>query len=225
MPLTTLGPLAAALSAQLPKSNPPPPLPAGPFFERLLFEQPFGLATGFALAAVVAFVALNRNGKARTAVLAAGACAALALGSHLLSTMVVTPREQIAAATRALVDATAKADIGALDPMLAPDVRFSSRLSLPGMSIPPSGFDKPTLLTAVSRLFGQAYPLKDHSVKEVQSSIDGPNSGRTQVKVWVQIEGIPNTSWWLVRWRMDADGQWRATTIEPLDIPMFGSPS
>jgi hypothetical protein len=218
-----IAPMPVVLLAQLPQVNPPPPLPPGPFLERVLFEQPFGLVTGLALAAVVAFVILNRRGQARAGLISGATLALLAAGAYLLSAIVETPREQIARAARSLVDATAAADTRAIAPMLAPDARLVSRFRIPGEPIGEAGLDKEGIIAAVEHALGRSHPLKDHSVKEVQSQIDGPASGRTQVKVWVQLEmGVPNTSWWLIRWRRDGE-QWRATSIEPLEIPFLGA--
>ncbi|MFN0132083.1 MAG: hypothetical protein ACKVW3_06075 [Phycisphaerales bacterium] len=196
------------------------PLPSAPAFERFVLIQPWPLVGVLALAGLaVAFAVRSRWRVALAGLL--GALAGMVLAAGM---MVTTDREKIAAATRALVDATARADIGALAPMLAADVRFVSELALPGVPGVGIGLDRDQLLKQVADKLGREWTLKEHSVLEVQSTLDGPSAGRTQVRVRVVPEatGFPNASWWRIDWRREGDGTWRVIGIRPLHVPMVG---
>lgn len=211
--------LSASLPGQLPVSHPPPPLPSPPFLERMLFEQPFGLVAGFILLSVVLLYVLRRSGHARQGYQAAFLAVLLAVATWLTADKVHTPREQMASATASLVDATATVDEASLRRLLSETLRFYSRYSSPGPAIPRDGTDRETLIVVIRKYLKDLYSIKEHSAQEIQAVEDGPGMGRTQVRVRVLIEGIPNVSWWLIHWRRDDQGTWRATTIEPQDIP------
>jgi hypothetical protein len=210
---------ALLVLGQLPGSHPPPALPSAPFVERMLFEEPVGLVSGLVLLAVVLWVVFNRRGKARQGAALATGAMVLVGGVWLLAHSVKTEREQMAEATVALVDATARVDTAAMARILASDAHLNTGYSIPDVSAVRDGLDREGIIAAAERAL-ERHPIKDHSVKEVQAESLGPGSGRTQVRVLATLEafGFPHTSWWRIRWRREGE-VWRAVAIEPLDIP------
>ena len=202
-----------------PASSNVPALPSPPIFERLFFEQPLAPAAFLVLAALAAAFILNNRGKLARGVLLGSLLMALGLGVYTLGAVVTTERERMARATRDLVDAVATVDIPATDRLLAPDARLFSRFRAPGLSAPQQGMDKAGILAAVPAALGQ-YPLKEHAVQQVQAQSTGRGIGVTQVQVRVVPEAtaFPHTSWWRISWRRDGE-VWRATAIEPVDVP------
>jgi hypothetical protein len=196
-------------------------LARGPIVERLLFEQPWPLIAGLLFLAVVAFVVLNRRGLVRAGLIVLALGVALGAGVLLLARAVQTPREAMTEATIALVHAAAATDSAALERLLAPDARLFSRFAQPGAAAPEGGLDRPAIIAAARRVLREQWPLKEHSVDEVQAETAGPGSGRTQVRVRVVVEQwqIPYSSWWRVDWQKGPDGAWRAVLIEPLELP------
>jgi hypothetical protein len=196
-----------------------PALPSPPILERLFLEQPLAPAAFLVLAALAAALILNSRGKLSRGLLVGSLLLALGLGVYILGSIVTTERERMARATRELVDAVATVDIPAADRLLAPDVRLFSRFRAPGLSAPNQGMDKTGILAAVPAALGQ-YPLKEHAVQQVQAQSTGRGVGTTQVQVRVVPEAtaFPHTSWWRISWRRD-DDVWRATAIEPVDVP------
>ncbi|MEX2218484.1 MAG: hypothetical protein WD749_06945 [Phycisphaerales bacterium] len=221
-PLTLV--LSAAV-AQLPHSNPPAPLARPPVLERLFLEQPLPLMAGLMVAGIVALVVLNRQGRPAAGTIVVGAAAMVAGAVWLLARVVETPREAMTAAVVALVDATARLDEPGMDRHMAPALRFYSSYGSPGPAVPEAGIDKSALIV-LARDKLREYPIREHAVQEVQAVLDGPGVGRTQVRVRVVAEvgplTFPHTSWWIVRWRREQDGVWRAHSIEPVDIPLAG---
>lgn len=199
----------------------PAPLPRGPLWERLLLEDPLGLVAGLVLGAVVAFVVLNRRGRARSGAAAAGGLLVLAAGAWLAAHLVETPREAMTRQTVALVGAAAKVNAAALDRLLADDARLYSRFGFPAPRVPTAGLAKAEIIRQVRASLGEDWPIREHSIREVQASLDSPTSGRSQVLVQATGDrfNFPFPSWWLIHWRKDAAGGWRAVSIEPLEIP------
>jgi len=217
-------PFFVALLAQIPTLQAPEPLPRAPLLERLLFEQPWGLIVGLLVVAVAAFVALNRRGLWRPGLMVLAGSVLVGAGAWVLATSVQTPREAMVAATLALVDATAAVDTRALSAQLAPDARLFSRFTQPSPAVPEAGLGKDEIIALVQRTLGDQWVLKEHSVEEVQAALDGPRRGRTQVRVRALARqwGVPYGSWWLINWRQEPDGAWRAVTIQPVAFPGLG---
>lgn len=209
-------------------SNPPPPLPPGPLWERLILENPWPTAGALAVLAVAVLALMSRvdGGRAvgripvRT-ILAAGLVVA---GGAIMAVgmSVTTDREQLRAGTASLVDATAAQDMERLEVLLAPGAQLHVPLRVPigaGPTVP-----REQIFALVEDVLGRRYPLKEHRVMEVQATLDGQRVGRTQVRVRVVPEAtqFPHTSWWRVDWVRGDDGRWRVLGIEPLDIPGAG---
>jgi hypothetical protein len=206
------------------QSNPPPPLPSGPLWERLILENPWPTAGVLAILAVAALAFLNRVdgdrslGRIPLRTLVAAALTLVGVAVLVVGMSVTTHREELRAATTALVDATAKRDLDRLDRLLAPDARL--HLTVQSAGLPGPIIHREQILSLVDDVLGRRYPLKEHRVMEVQAALDGPRVARTQVRVRVVPEAteFPHTSWWRVDWRRDAD-RWWVVGIEPLDVP------
>lgn len=195
-----------------------PPLPQAPLFERVLLESPWPAVVLLLLAALVLFLVLNARAKLKPALLA-GACVLLAaVGCYVVSVLVETPREKIKAGTRALVAATAEANRSELDRLLGDD------LTMRVTRVPPTA-DKHMTMDLVEAILGKQYRVNDHSILEMQATIDGPRLGRTQVRVRVGSEYGSIPSWWRLDWELGADGQWRVRRIEALWIPGVVNPA
>jgi hypothetical protein len=190
-----------------------PALPKPPAFERFVFEQPLLPAVALAVLGVVVLVALRNAGKGKAGL---GVCAGLVVGAAGLlaaGAMVETDRERLLAAQDAVVAAVADADTGALETLLADDVR----LRAPRLRLIRSGLGKPGILTTVRTTTGGAYPVRDFGIIERQGVLDGPNAARTQIHLRVESEAAGGTfAWFRLAWRRDAGGAWRVLEIEPL---------
>ena len=190
-----------------------PELPAPPIFERLLFENPWLLAVILGVVGIAAGFTLFRAGRTRAGGIAALAMLALAGLAAFVSNTVETAREQLSAQTRELVRAAAEGDVPAARSLLAENARITG-----GFAIIQSVSGRDRVLQLIERDLKRYAGVNDHRVLEVRAHRDGPNLGRTHVRVRVEGNGYMNFSWWRLDWRDPGDGTWRAINIEPLWI-------
>lgn len=217
--------LLGAAAAQLDwQARPPPPLPVPPVVAHLLFERPVPLAAGLVAAAIIAAYLLNRAGRLRPAAITGAALAAAAAGALLLAARVHTPRERVADATRALVDAVASVDEPGMRRWLADDARLFASSRLPEVGVPADGIDREGIIRQVRLLLGGRYRLREHAVAELESAILGPGTARSQLRVRVVPEAHPvaTNSYWRLNWRLEPDGQWRCYDLAPWSIDGVG---
>lgn len=213
-----------ATLAQILTDAPVARLPDPPALARYLFESPWVPIALLVVAGVIGFVVLNRQGKARQGVLALGGGVVVAAVLAIVALVVETPREFLIRQTRALVARTAAADTAGVRPFLSDRVTVVCALPVP-LPLPET---KQALLDAVQQQLGNTMPIREHSVGGEQASIDGPNTARTQLRVWVTLEreqavyGGPIGSWWKIDWRKEGD-DWRVATITLLQLDGFGS--
>ncbi|CAN5751188.1 hypothetical protein BH11PLA1_BH11PLA1_07850 [soil metagenome] len=198
----------------------PPPLDSPPVFEEYVLVSPWPLAVVCAVLGIAACWVLLRLGRGRAlaiALLLIGLV--LAAGTLIAAGLVETERERVMARTRELVTAAARADFSGVDALLAPDARV--------VNLGSGEIARPRLMSMVERDLAASgrYALKSHAIGTVRAVIDGPNTARAQVNVTVTPAafGFATSSWWLLRWRMDAGGVWRITTIEPQQIDGVGA--
>ncbi len=214
----------AQLSAQLannPLSIPDPtPLPGSPLLDHLLFENGSLLPAALLLASASVFLVLKSRGNPGKGALAAVVLVVLALGARLTSRFVTTTRETIAASARALVAAVASADLNGVDAHLAQDATLRAWLY-------PLAIDKPTILEEIRKTFTSQYPLKEHAILELQTSKDGPEVARVQVKIRAvpREQEFPHLSWWRLDYRKGTDGIWRVRRVEPLAVALVANPA
>lgn len=211
----------------------PPPLPDPPVLEMYLFENPYPLAIGLL---VIGFAAhtLLRRGSAGRGEPGPGSYAPLsiavlgALGVYLASVLVTTHGERVKQRSLELVDAVATADTASVRGLLAEDAILSPG---EGLGRIPSATDRAQIIDAVERSIGPVVRVREHTVRSVTASIDGPDYARTQLMVRVTVESAlftaPNGSWWRLHWRLENPGDpepdWRVIQIEPVFIQGLSS--
>lgn len=203
------------MAAQIPQQTPPPPLPSAPMADRLLLENPVPAVLVALAAGFLAMWLLRRAGRRRLALAAAGAGIALAAVAFLVGRMIETPREALKDRTRALVEAAAEVDTAALDDLLDRSVR----VRLTGGGIRLGELDKGGVIARAEDYMSGAYAVESWSVPTLQAAADGPEVGRTQLRVVVTPEAtrFPTGSWWAIDWEL-IDGKWRAVEIELLRV-------
>jgi len=193
------------------------PLPAPPAWERYLLESPVVVLATLGIGAVVALLILNARGRARLGLLISGALVVVAFGVWALAASVVTERELLIARARGLIDATARADVAAIRPMLAEraGVRVGDQTR---------ATTREQILGLVEEYPGGVAIIESHSIAEAQAVIDGERTARTQVRVKHTGPGLPIASWWLIEWRRDEpESPWIVESIEPLWIAGYGN--
>lgn len=193
----------------------PTPLPGSPLLTRLLFENPLPLTLILLVAALVLYVVFNSRAKYKQGLVAAGLCVLAAGGVWVTAAIVQTDHEKLRATARELTDAVATADVGELEDLLGPDARLSSVPTLGEIS-------RHAIIEAVRANLGpgKRFEVDEHSIQEIQTAVDGPRSGRVQLRVRVQVKqmGYPNISWWALGFSLGDDGTWRVISIRALAI-------
>ncbi|MEQ8845622.1 MAG: hypothetical protein RIB58_12285 [Phycisphaerales bacterium] len=205
--------------------SPPPidPLPPAPLLERFLFEQPLLPVVVLGLLAGIAVFAFARSGK-RGRGLAVGLVLALcAAGIYAAAAMVTTTRETLLQRSEALIAATAGADTRALAGLLTDDARLNADGDIRRV-VPPTD-DVQDILGRVESTLNGRFRVLSWSIPDRQATVDGPNVGRTLLRVAVDVEGAGRThySWWQLHWAQGPEGTWRCFEIEPLWIQFVGS--
>ncbi len=199
------------------------PLPSAPLLERFLFEQPLIPVVVLAILAIVAAIAFASRGQRRRGLLIAVVLAAVAAGVYTAASVVTTERERMLERTAALIAATATVDTASLNRLLTEDasLRASGDIERALGSI--EGLAE-IMDQAEYRLQGR-YRITDWEIHDRQATLDGPNVGRTLVRVGVDVESFGRThySWWRLHWERTPDGQWRCFEIEPRWIQFVGS--
>ncbi len=218
--------LSIAVLGQLSLGDPASvrPLPARPFFSHLFFENPMPLVGLLLVASLVSFFALNARGRVQLGAIAGLLLATLAGGFYSLGRAVKTDLEALDDESERLVGAAARVDVRALGEVLAPDVKIETALKSGEI---PEARGREAVLDAVRRTLGGAFVVKEHAILETQATLDGPQVGRTQVRVRATPSGgmyeVPVFSWWRLDWRRTPEGEWKSTAIEPLAIWLPGS--
>jgi len=204
----------------------PPPidgLPPAPLLERFLFEQPLLPLAVLGLLAVIAGIAFASRNQRRRGVLVAGVLVALAGGVYLMSTLVTTEREELLARTEVLIGATARVDSTVLRDILTENASLRTTGDIERVLASIEG--RAEILSRAHQNLQGRYQVTQWAIVDRQATIDGPNVGRTLVRVGVDVEGFSRThySWWRLHWERGPDGQWRCFEIEPRWI--FGAGS
>lgn len=193
----------------------PPPLPRASALERWTLEEPLLLMAVCVALGVAAYVVLNGRGNFRAGISAAGVCVVLAAGVFGLSRMVETPRERMKLESKELVRAVAEADMATLDRVLTDDAELIFFLA-------PQGWGKERIKEGVQGYFGESgsYAVAEWTILEIESTVDGPDVGRVQLKarVYGRSFNFPSFSWWRLDFRREPDGRWRVRGIQPISI-------
>lgn len=199
------------------------PLPSPPLLERFLFEQPLLPVIVLAVLAIVAAIAFARLGQRRRGVLVTSVLAVLAGAVFATAALITTERERLLERTEELIGATAAVDTTALERMLSDDARLQTSGDIERVQASIDGQGE-IIDQAQSRLRTR-FQINEWQILDRQATIDGPNVGRTLVRVGVDSDSFSRThySWWRLHWELDADGQWRCFEIEPRWIQFVGS--
>jgi len=211
--------LQAAALTSLGAVNPlavrdPAPLPSAPIMESLLFEKPLILGGLLLIAALVAAVRLNSLGRLKQALGIGLLLAALSATIFILAANVETDRERMESRTRKLIGAVSRAETAQIEAMLDDSCRLSAPL-ITAIS------DKRGILHLVETNFKPSgtFAVKEAAVLEMQASKDGPNVGRTQVKVRASgTSGGVSVSWWRLDFQLVREDEWTVVGITALDV-------
>ena len=109
----------------------------------------------------------------------------------------LTPREAVAATSRALVAAVAAPDRSALETLLAPDARATIRGL--GDAVP-----RPQILGGVDTLHAIAR-VRSARVLDTRVGITGPAAARAYIRVRLDADALPRDSWWEVSFALRPD--------------------
>lgn len=208
---------------ELLQAPPITPLPPVPLLERFLLEQPLLPVIVLALLAVIALVAFFSRNQRRRGLLVAGVLIAIAGGVYATASLVTTERERLHARTTELIGAAAKADTAALQDLLTEDASLRVTGELSRVVQPVDG--REAILDAATYRLRDRYTIDDWSIRDSQATIDGPNVGRTLIRVAVDTSSFSRThySWWRLHWEQGPDGLWRCFEIEPRWVQFAGS--
>lgn len=187
-----------------------PALPAAPAWEVWLLETPLIVAGVLVALGVAGLVRRGRVWRsAGAALIAAG------LGVYAAGFLIETPRETLVGRTHELVAAASSADAGALRGVLDEGAAVvAPRGRSRGFPVAYAGREA-IIAAAVSRLPGLG--IGRVVVLEVRSAVDGPEVGRTHVRVRAEGEGGAwlGHAWWEIDW-VRREAGWLAAEIEPL---------
>ena len=199
------------------------PLPPTPLLERFLFEQPLLPVALLILLGIMALVAFAGKGRRKRGLLVAAVLTVAAGAVYATATLVTTTREVLLERTRSLIEATAFADIDAVAEMLTDDALLNASGDL--ARVQPSIEGAPAILARVDQALGNRYSIDRWEIADRQATQDGPNLGRTLVRVGVDADAFSRShySWWRLHWERGTDDRWRCFEIEPLWIQFGGS--
>lgn len=198
-------------------------LPPAPLLEQFLFEQPLLPIAVLVLLALIAAIAFAGRNQRRRGLIVAGVLIALAAGVYLVSMLVTTERETLLARTEVAIGSVAQLDDGTMREVLTEDVYLRTAGAIARLQ--PSVEGRSEIIDLAERRLKGSYHVTDWKILDRQATIDGPNLGRTLVRVGVDADGISRThySWWRLHWERGPDGVWRCFELEPLWIQFAGS--
>jgi hypothetical protein len=198
-----------------PSADAVPPLPGPSLLEAWVLGDPVPLGAGLALVGLAVAWFMGRGKRSGRGLVAGGVLVLLALVVLAAGLLTTTAREQMLRATRALTASIAAVDLAAVEPLLDVHVRVDApgRLNKAlGLSL--RGRDE--VLGVIERRLRGRYSAQ---VLEVRAVADGPEVGRSQVRVrGLNPDGSwLGHSWWEIDWYKRPEG-WVAAEIEPLWI-------
>lgn len=198
-------------------------LPPAPLLERFLFEQPLLPIAVLVLLALIAAIAFAGRNQRRRGLIVAGVLVAVAAGVYLASMLVTTERETLLERTEVAIGSVALLDVGTMREVLTEDLYLRTAGAIARLQ--PSVEGRTEIIDLAERRLKGSYHVTDWKILDRQATIDGPNLGRTLVRVGVDADGISRThySWWRLHWERGPDGVWRCFELEPLWIQFAGS--
>jgi hypothetical protein len=189
----------------------PPRLTPGPTILDVFYEQPL-LTAGVALfLGLVLLFVLLRSGRRRRAAVAAGVAVGAAVGLFLLGRFVETDREQVKRRTHELLSAVERADIIAIEEMLAPNASgafYGRTIASP----------RDALVSELDRALA-SYPVTSARISAMEAATRLKGAAQTRTRVVIRapeatLYDVPTRAWFLIDWRRDETGRWLATRIE-----------
>ncbi len=177
----------------------------------LLLENPWPIVIVLIGVAAVLRVVGRRNDK-RGLSLAALIALLAAVGVYVLATLVDTPREQVTAATHALLDATVAKDAAAIDRLLDPRVVLADERGNVRLTI---GELRPGLDRTLER-----FDLASQRAKNLLVDTQTPDAATAHLDLrtgFTDNAFPPSHTRWQLDWRRDADGRWRLTEVRWLE--------
>lgn len=198
-----------------------PPLTPAPMLERLLYESPTIPVALLAIAAIFAAAAALRSRRKTPGLIGAALLALLATGVYFTARSVTTPRERLGQRAAELVEAVAGSDVPGVRALLADPFRIgpSDHASGSAARVPRITSSDQLVSVMTTRLGSPGSFIGSCQILETRTGLDGPATGRTQVRVRVRgPQGeLFGHSWWEVEWRL-LDDAWLATRIEAIWI-------
>ena len=189
-----------------------PALPSPSMVDVLLFEHGWLLPLTLGVLALVLFFGLSGRAKRGVTAAVVLSCLMLSAGSFILNRAITTPRETVRDNTRDLVGAVAVLDFEEIGRLTHDQLEGSAPqvgASFSKEDVMPGGMLEDVVCRVVQ--------VSGHGIPELNAVIDGPNSARSQVAVWVDGSFGRTGSQWAISWRLE-DGEWLATKIEPIWI-------
>ena len=187
-----------------------PSLPDPPMIEHYLFESPGLGVVALVIIGIGAFVVLNRRAQPARGIAGGGVCVLLAAAWWATASLVTTPREVLIARSVVLVDLAGSGDSDEIALMLDEQIRVVAWRDSAG---------REKLLDDLERVVRGRGGVESARVVASSGTLDGPNVGRTHVRIRVEASSLaPPLSWWRIDWVLRGD-QWRAVRLEWLDAP------
>lgn len=204
--IANLGSAALARSAYV-LGDIPLPLQESGGFRMWVLERPIPTVVVLVAAAAIFWFVMRRQGKEKDGTRGALVLLALAVATFATGTFIETEAEKLKARTREIVAATAKADVTAVSGMLTQDAYAS-----------PFGLSREQMLNRMEATLGRQFTIKEHRISSLRASVESDTRARTQFQVHAVSESLmynlPVGSWWMVSWRKDGGGDWKASQIE-----------
>ena len=184
-----------------------------------LYEAPWWLPTGIAIAGLATFIAGNNRLNKRTKNIGAGLIAfavALAVTSFLLD----SDREVVVKRTRALVQAVQERNWTTMHTLLAssvvinlPDGSASDELSFQ---------TTPDFLSDSLKNFSESTDLQSLKISSLNTPLVEKERIQSTFQVYASSKQYNGFSGWMLEWELDPKtNQWLLIEIEPRDAPGF----
>ncbi|MDX2116277.1 MAG: hypothetical protein SFZ24_11760 [Planctomycetota bacterium] len=188
-------------------------LPAPPLLHRFVLEQPLAPAAGLLVLGLACGFLLVQRGQAKQGIIAALAFILTGAAVLVTGTLVVTPRERAADATRRFITAVIGADRAAAEGLIADRLVASTRGELIG------SFGRDELLRVIEGFDG--FGVSEWSYRPRGAAEDGPGLLRTQATVTITGSALgagsmPST--WEFGWNEYPDGSLRLVRLEALSM-------
>ena len=175
-----------------------------PYFEHLLFENPWPAIIALSTVCFV-LVWLRRTRGNRRSMVAAAVCLLLAFTLGVTSALVDTTRERMIESTQRLLAATAPLSMNVVRSLLDPQVVLvgggESRVG-------------EQVFAGLAWAVGKTYTLESHSLKDIAAEVIDDNHVRILIDLVTVVRHGRGGTRWLFDWQKRPDGVWRIVKIE-----------